>query len=681
MSSELDSIAFLFLTLGEVKNPLAWEAWFHKARKEVFDIHVHAKFEDEVKHPLFKNNLIQGIKTKWGTVSLVQAHLLLLNKALKKERNRWFILLSDSCLPLVSFEVLLKTLRKGHHHSCFDLHSVKAQKEQRKNIQLITSDLLVHDDLSPVPCRLEVANGDGMQDEELIKDLLLHEEITAHSQWCILNRKDAEILVQGGNIETWFEAYRRFLRPNLVKRSYLLAPDELFILTFLRHFHRTQGTSYKFINRKSTFAHCCLDIAHCCCSLGRAAHPLSFTSLQKDLLSLAFAHDSLFARKFEAEQGIHIEHFEALWESRWESNRILDVAEISSALANPDRLTQRQQLVIAMKLSRHAGNCSEVEVQEECDMVPSPAVEEGRRSSGAGEEQGKRKRSRVCRETCQAEPLDAGEITQRVSREERKMMATWNMIMQAEELRVKKEARIRKKMETSVEQSKVKEQEGTGTTDKEVQKGDSKETIEEEERTNLGASAVTPKKAEGGRKNKVLCYNSQDVGKVIKILCEDDGLLPVELLEYKKEKKFLVKFLSDGTCMLVDLARVVHRQLKVRHAVAGGGGGGGGEKVEEPKSREERKLLATLNSMLKAEKMRIRREQTRVGKKSTGSEENVEEKREVGREEAGREEEEQGSQGEEEKSSNTCLKGGGEQGSPPEQSLYVLEAEGRREVV
>ena len=88
----------------------------------------------------------------------------------------------------------------------FDARAVKAQKEQRKNIQLITSDLLVHDDLAPVPCPLEVANGDGMQDEELIKDLLLHEEITAHSQWCILNRKDAEILVQGGNIETWFEA-------------------------------------------------------------------------------------------------------------------------------------------------------------------------------------------------------------------------------------------------------------------------------------------------------------------------------------------------------------------------------------------------------------------------------------------------------------------------------------------
>ena len=103
MSSEPESIAFLFLTLGEVKNPLAWEAWFHKASKEVFDIHVHAKvllglplahheislpFADQVKHPLFKNNLIQGIMTKWGTVSLVQAHLLLLKKALKSERNR-----------------------------------------------------------------------------------------------------------------------------------------------------------------------------------------------------------------------------------------------------------------------------------------------------------------------------------------------------------------------------------------------------------------------------------------------------------------------------------------------------------------------------------------------------------------------------------------------------------------
>ena len=32
--------------------------------------------------------------------------------------------------------------------------------------------------------------------------------------------------------------------------------------------------------------------------------------------------------------------------------QVLEVAELSSALANPERLTQRQQLTIAMKLSR-----------------------------------------------------------------------------------------------------------------------------------------------------------------------------------------------------------------------------------------------------------------------------------------------------------------------------------------
>eukprot|EP00960_Hanusia_phi_P060439 764506-Hanusia_phi.AAC.2 len=94
MSSERHSIAFLFLTMGEVKNPLAWEAWFQKAPRDVFDVHVHAKFEDDVRHPLFKNNLIPAIKTKWGTISLVQAHLLLLKKALENEGNRNYSTLS-----------------------------------------------------------------------------------------------------------------------------------------------------------------------------------------------------------------------------------------------------------------------------------------------------------------------------------------------------------------------------------------------------------------------------------------------------------------------------------------------------------------------------------------------------------------------------------------------------------
>ena len=169
------------------------------------------------------------------------------------------------------------------------------------------------------------------------------------------------------------------LRLDLVKRSYLLAPDELFVLTYLRHYHRTNGRAFLFQNRKSTFAHCCLDMINCECSLVRAAHPMSFQALRKELVLHAFVARSLFARKFDA--GMKISDFEALWGAMecepdqvllvaetaanpllqahlniqtdaFHPAQVLEVAEMSSALANPERLTQRQQLTIAMKLSR-----------------------------------------------------------------------------------------------------------------------------------------------------------------------------------------------------------------------------------------------------------------------------------------------------------------------------------------
>ena len=86
---------------------------------------------------------------------------------------------------------------------------------------------------------------------------------TAHSQWGVLTRKDATTLTTGGDLEVWYRAYKQMLRLELVKRSYLLAPDELFILTYLRHYHRTRELPFNFQNRKSTFAHCCLDFVNC----------------------------------------------------------------------------------------------------------------------------------------------------------------------------------------------------------------------------------------------------------------------------------------------------------------------------------------------------------------------------------------------------------------------------------
>ena len=110
-----------------MKNPDVWAAWLQDVPKERWNIYVHAKEPDSVKHPLFESNLVRAVKTKWGTVSLVKAHITLIKQALRNKNNRWFILLSDSCLPLVGFSALAERLRLEYQMSSFDLHTPKAQ--------------------------------------------------------------------------------------------------------------------------------------------------------------------------------------------------------------------------------------------------------------------------------------------------------------------------------------------------------------------------------------------------------------------------------------------------------------------------------------------------------------------------------------------------------------------------
>jgi hypothetical protein len=65
---------------------------------------------------------------------------------------------------------------------------------------------------------------------------------------------------------------------------------------------------------------------NCDCPLGKAAHPMTFHALRKELVMHAFVAGSLFARKFD--QGIKINDFHALWEAMdSEPTQVLRVAE------------------------------------------------------------------------------------------------------------------------------------------------------------------------------------------------------------------------------------------------------------------------------------------------------------------------------------------------------------------
>lgn len=105
-------IAFLFLTIDNVLFPEIWEHYF-KNNNNKFNIYCHPKNPDKVTVEWQKENIINNLApTKWGF--LIQATINLLFYALQNKDNHKFILVSESCLPIKSFNLLYDFLKKDN---------------------------------------------------------------------------------------------------------------------------------------------------------------------------------------------------------------------------------------------------------------------------------------------------------------------------------------------------------------------------------------------------------------------------------------------------------------------------------------------------------------------------------------------------------------------------------------
>jgi hypothetical protein len=301
----------------------SWRLWLQGAPAEHYSVTVHAKSPDLVHAEMFKGNCIPPIPTQWGSVSLVEAHLELLRKSLQDPQNRMFVLLSDACLPIVSFEKARCELMQAggewvHDKSYFHTHADKQQRDQRRYFQ-----------------RFVDAHREAQADSEEEVLLLSHiideyahggpkpkPVVWAHSQWCILSRRHAEILCDSNPFEErrrklWLSAYAKALTNDDVNKNLTLAPDELFILSYLRDYERRTGSVIKCESRTVTYGRCCLDAGSCQCGPERAKHPQSHKNLQHDFVKSCDIHMALFARKFSpgVEDGGRWVWWHRLWEA------------------------------------------------------------------------------------------------------------------------------------------------------------------------------------------------------------------------------------------------------------------------------------------------------------------------------------------------------------------------------
>jgi hypothetical protein len=182
------SIAFLLLTNNEHLHITTLSDFFKKG-----NIYIHPKNPNEVKSFLKGYIINDLVETEWGKLSIVKAEYNLLKEAFKNTLNKWFVLLSESCYPLISYNKLLKNLNtKNKSH--FSLTSYF----QIDNMNFFKA-----------------------------------------SQFWILKRDDVEIILK--HYYKYIDLYSKYKN--------IVVPDETFFITLLMN----EINDYDFINIKSTF--------------------------------------------------------------------------------------------------------------------------------------------------------------------------------------------------------------------------------------------------------------------------------------------------------------------------------------------------------------------------------------------------------------------------------------------
>ena len=120
-SNQQPKIAFLFLTYNNLKRPDIWNKFFgidnndsNKSKySNKYTIYNHAKEPENITDILLKDKHIpEHIETCWGCPNLVEANILMIKEALKDPMNKKFILVSDSCIPIVSFNKFYNEIMK-----------------------------------------------------------------------------------------------------------------------------------------------------------------------------------------------------------------------------------------------------------------------------------------------------------------------------------------------------------------------------------------------------------------------------------------------------------------------------------------------------------------------------------------------------------------------------------------
>jgi len=226
-------LCFLFLIQSCIHNEEIWNLFFKLIHKDFYDIIIHHKPDCKLKYfNKYKLNH-KCITTSWGDKSLVEAVNIMLKKGYSDKNNSHFILVSDSDIPLKNFEYIYNFLQNDFSYFSYQTEYIK------KNHYL---------------------------------NNFFHNNIyKKSSQWCILNRKHTNIILNHSNFISLF--------------SEIKYPDERVYINTLYKNNLLDEVK----NIKTTF----------CDWSTKGSHPKTFYYIHEKFLINLINGDYLFGRKFK----------------------------------------------------------------------------------------------------------------------------------------------------------------------------------------------------------------------------------------------------------------------------------------------------------------------------------------------------------------------------------------------
>ncbi|KAK4257723.1 hypothetical protein QN277_007278 [Acacia crassicarpa] len=188
-------VAFMFLTPGSLPFEKLWDKFF-QGHEGKFSVYVHASKTRPVHvSRYFVNRDIRSEQVVWGKISMIDAERRLLANALQDSDNQQFVLLSDSCVPLYSFDYIY--------------------------------DYLMYTNISFVDCfRDPGPHGNGRYSEHMLPEVEV-KNFRKGAQWFSMKRQHA-IIVMADNL--YYSKFRDYCKPGLEGKNCIA--DEHYMPTF-----------------------------------------------------------------------------------------------------------------------------------------------------------------------------------------------------------------------------------------------------------------------------------------------------------------------------------------------------------------------------------------------------------------------------------------------------------------